>query len=134
MSKARELYGKELDDSWFCVCDYQPIVDSFGEVIVQDEDNDYSGDTRVIYYADGEYGFLNFGWGSCSGCDALQACRSEEDVNKLIESLEQDIEWFDTLKELKEYLTSKDRAVSYYSHEENWPDFVVKVLNLKEDE
>lgn len=134
MSKARELYGSELDHSWFCVSSYQPIIDSFGKVLIQDEDQDYSGDTRVIYYENGKYGFLNFGWGSCSGCDALQACRSEEDVNKLIEELRRDVKWFDTLKELKDYLTSKDRAASYYSHEEDWSGFVTKTLTLKEVE
>ena len=132
MSKARALYGEEVDPSWFCVSSYQPIVDSFGEVLVQVEDNDYSGDTRVAYYKEGKYGFLNFGWGSCSGCDALQACEDENAVDKLIESLEQNVKWFDSLLDLKAYLTNNQRQYSYYSHEENWDDFVVKVLALND--
>lgn len=133
MSKARELYGKELDASWFCVSSYQPMIDSFGEVLVQVDDNDYQGDTRVVYYKDGQYGFLNFGWGSCSGCDALQACENEEEVNKLIDSLEQDVKWFDSLQELKDYITDSQRKYSYYSHETEWTDFVVKVLALNDE-
>ena len=133
MGRARELYGKELDDSWFVCWSYQPMIDSFGEVLVQVDDNDYQGDTRVVYYKDGQYGFLNFGWGSCSGCDALQACDNEEDVDKLIDSLEQDVKWFDSLQELKAYITDSQRKYSYYSHEAEWADFVVKVLALNDE-
>ena len=130
MGRAREFYGDELDDDWMCVYAYQPIIDSFGKVLVQVEDNDYQGDTRVVYEKDGQYGFLNFGWGSCSGCDALQACSSEKEVDDLIDSLEQDVKWFASLDELKNYLTAKERDYSYYYHEDNWSNFVKQVMEL----
>ena len=133
MGRAREFYGDELDDDLVCVCGYQPIIDSFGKVIVQVEDNDYQGDTRVVYEKDGQYGFLNFGWGSCSGCDALQACSSEKEVDDLIDSLEQDVKWFASLDELKNYLTAKERDYSYYSHEYNWSNFVKQVMELNDN-
>ena len=71
----------------YCESDYQPIVDSFGNVLIQVDDADYQGDTRVLYEKDGKYGYLNFGWGSCSGCDALQACCNIEEIQELINSL-----------------------------------------------
>lgn len=55
---------------------YQPIMDSFGNIILQVDDNDYQGDSRLLYREDDRIGFLQFGWGSCSGCDSLQACHS----------------------------------------------------------
>lgn len=130
MGRARDFFGEELDDKWFCVSSYQPIIESFGKVLIQVDDRDYSGDTRVLYEKDGKYGFLNFGWGSCSGCDALQACKNEQAVDELIDSLEQAVKWFDSLSEAAAYITSKEREYSYYSHEKEWKEFVQQVVVL----
>lgn len=75
--------------------DYQPIIDSLGDVVIQDDDSGYSGDTWVLYKdPDSDiYGYLCFGWGSCSGCDVLQACSSWDDIAGLIEDLRQEIRW-----------------------------------------
>jgi len=87
--------------------DYQPIVDMFGDVIIQVEDEDYQGDTWVLYKRGTRYGRLEFGWGSCSGCDVLQACGSLDEIDQLINELYNSIEWFDdasiALKYFKEH-------------------------------
>jgi hypothetical protein len=111
--------------------DYTPIVNSFGEVVVQVDDDDYQGDTRVLLKRDGRYGFLVFGWGSCCGCDALQGCESEQEVNELIERLENDIKWFDSLEQAQQYINDEEaRRGSYYYHGEEWQDFVQQVNNF----
>ena len=75
--------------------DYQPIVDMFGDVILQVEQEDYQGDTWVLYKRGTRYGRLEFGWGSCSGCDALQACSTLKEIDQLINELYESIEWFE---------------------------------------
>lgn len=68
-SVAQQLFG-ETNYFW----DYKPIVNSFGKIIIQVNDGDYQEDSYILLEDDGRYGYLSFGWGSCSGCDALQAC------------------------------------------------------------
>jgi len=134
MKDVKELYPdctKDYDgeecDRLRCVSDYSPIIDELGEVLVQVDDDDYQGDTRVLLKKDGRYGFLNFGWGSCSGCDSLQACESLQQLQSLADGLESDVKWFDTLEEAKNYICSQDREGSYYYHIYEWKNFIEKV-------
>lgn len=131
-SRARRLFPRNESDSYMYFGDYQPIIDDFGDVLVQVDDDDYQGDTRVLLKKDNKYGLLNFGWGSCSGCDALKACNSYSDVQELINQLEADIEWFDTLQEAKNYILSQNREVSYFYHEAEWKDFCAQVTAYSE--
>jgi hypothetical protein len=87
---------------------YQPIIDALGTAVVQVDDDDYQGDTRVIFKKGKEYGYLKFGWGSCSGCDALQACDSIEEVQKLVDELQEQVKWFDSLEELQKFFRTHD--------------------------
>ena len=132
-SRARALYCKDYEDSdgsyFYGPSDYNPIIQSFGEVLVQVDDDDYQGDTRVLLRKDGRYGFLNFGWGSCSGCDGLQACSSFREIEELIQGLERDIKWFDTLAEAQAYIgNDAEREGSYYYHEDEWAKFKAAAL------
>ncbi len=116
MQDVRTLYPNLRD--W----DYGPLLGSLGEIVVRVDDNNYQGDSRVLYRAagdrDGIWGFLFFGWGSCSGCDALQACDTYEDVEKLRQGLAESIAW-GTVAETEARLRSKDWKASYMSQEEN---------------
>lgn len=127
MSRAKELFG---DNDYFS--DYSRIVWSFGNVLVEVTDDDYQGDSRFILEKDGKYGFLYFGWGSCSGCDALQSCDNYEQVDELIDDLERGIVWKDSIKEIKEYVSTRlSETVGPYSYrKEEWYDFINKVNNL----
>ena len=71
-SLAIKLYPGIKDSFMFGPSDYQPIINHIGKVLVQEDDEDYQGDTFVLLEKDSKYGFLNIGWGSCSGCDAVQ--------------------------------------------------------------
>lgn len=135
-SRARRLYGDDYKDSdgtyFYGPSDYNPIIQSLGEVLVQVDDSDYQGDTRVLLRKDGRYGFLNFGWGSCSGCDGLQACSSFREIEELIRGLESDVKWFDTLAEVQAYILDDEaRKASYFWHEEEWARFKNEVVALK---
>jgi hypothetical protein len=114
--------------------DYQDLIDTFGfETMISVDAGSYSGDTFCIL-RDGEmYGYLEFGWGSCSGCDALLACNNHNDLEELQMSLYNDIKWFDTLSELKEYFRTHDWEGDWCWHEEEHKVFREKVLNLTDD-
>lgn len=128
MKTAEELYKDHIDDQWFCVCDYQPMINELGKVVIQVDDNDYQGDTRVLLRLDDRYGLLIFGWGSCSGCDALQSCQSIEQVQSLFDEMKQDVKWFDSLDLLKKYVIEKDWELEYCWHESETREFIDQVL------
>jgi hypothetical protein len=113
--------------------EYDPIIRSFGAVLVQVEDDDWSGDTRVLLRNGDRYGFLVIGWGSCSGCDALQGCSTFAEVDELINQIEGDIKWFNSLAEVKTYIANdKDRSQSFYAHCDGWREFQRKILTFVE--
>ncbi len=112
MSTAKYLYSKALG----IPNDYQPIINLFGEVLLQIDEDNYQGDSWVLYEAHesyGTYGFLNFGWGSCSGCDVLQGCENLEEVDSLIEDLYQSIKWFDSASEALNWFKNHDWEGDY---------------------
>lgn len=130
LERVGRLYG--VHGEWdYCYSSYGQMLDDFGTILVQVDDDDYQGDSRVLYRKDDKYGFLIFGWGSCSGCDSLQACNSQQEVAELMESLESSIKWCDTLDELVDYLHSDDRSLNYYAQCDEWKEFVEKVEQYK---
>ena len=102
MSIARTLYPDVGS------CDYQPIIDHFGHVAVQVEEDDYQGDSWVLYHNGNRVGFLTFGWGSCSGCDALQACSNYEELDELIEEMRRGIRWFASVRDCQDFFSKHD--------------------------
>lgn len=95
---------------------YSEIVAKFGEVLHEVQVNDYQGDTLVLLQKGDEFGVLKFGWGSCSGCDALQACYSISDLQDLVDRLESSIDWRTkdaTVKYLKEHDWEGDYSWHY---------------------
>jgi len=110
MLTAQEIYAEELENqgAWFGTGDYQPMLDSFGTILAQEDEANYQGDSLVLYQSESRFGILSFGWGSCSGCDALQACDSIEEVEELRLELFNSIKWFDSLDEALVYLNEHD--------------------------
>lgn len=126
MKKAEEIYDKEYRYGWY---DYNPILEQFGNIIIKVDDDGYQGDSRVFYEKDGKYGFLIFGFGSCSGCDALQACENIDEVQNLMDSMQNSIKWFESLDDIKTYFKEKDWSLEWSYNSDNTKDFIYKVLN-----
>lgn len=122
MKKADELYG---DAS--CYYDYNPMLKEFGEIIIHVDAGYYQGDSFLIYKDGDRYGYLSFGWGSCSGCDALQACQTTSDVQQLMDRLYNSIKWFDSKVLLKEYFNTKDWSLEWGWYYSEFRDFLEKV-------
>lgn len=133
MKKAIEIYKDDIKDSYFSIYDYQPMLNEFGNILIQVDDGGYQGDSRVLYEKDGKYGWLQFGWGSCSGCDALQACGNIEEAQKLMDELYESIKWFDNAKEALDFFEKHDWKGDYSWSDEEQNEFVEKaVKKLKE--
>jgi hypothetical protein len=134
MKTAKELYPdywkeEQEDGSFYGPGNYQPIINEIGNVLVQVDDQDYQGDSRVLYEKDGKFGYLIFGWGSCSGCDALQGCSTVSDIQELIDKLSRSVVWYDSLAELKQYFNEKDWELEYCWHADETKEFITNVLN-----
>lgn len=111
--------------------DYQDLIDTFEfETVLSVDAGSYQGDTFCVLKDGEKYGYLEFGWGSCSGCDALLACTDHDDLEELQASLFNDIKWFNSLEELKEYFRSHDWKGDWCWHEEEHRAFREKVLEL----
>jgi hypothetical protein len=127
MRTAIELYpdyAQKEHRSFYGPGDYQPILNSFGEIVVQVDDNDYQGDSRVLYRNGSKFGWLQFGWGSCSGCDALQACSSMGDIQNLIDELNSQIKWFDSASACLDFFNSHDWEGDYSWHRKEQRKFI----------
>jgi len=135
MKTAHELYPSYVEDEkngyFYGPGDYQPIIENLGTVLIQVDDQYYQGDTRVIYLKDNKYGYLNFGWGSCSGCDVLQGCGNMADIQELMDGMNESIKWFDSLADLKEYFKSKDWELEYSCNDEGQKEFIEQVMQYE---
>jgi hypothetical protein len=89
---------------------YRDLIDSTGvENLHQVDDNDYQGDSRVLVRDYHRYGLLFFGWGSCSGCDALQAAEGNPaELATLRADLRRKIHREDSAADLLAYIEGKD--------------------------
>ena len=97
------------ESTFYGPSDYAPLVSAIGAILVESTDNDYRGYSRFLLRGeDGRVGVMLFGWGSCSGCDALQACDTYAEIDKLAVELSAGVKWFANGVEAIAYLKSKD--------------------------
>jgi hypothetical protein len=137
---ARRLYA--FQDEFTLAYDYDLIIDEIGkalsaEVVDRWDTNDYQGDTLVIYSRDAKFYYLQFGWGSCSGCDALQACETFFEVAKLMNELMDSIKSFDSRDEIAIYLCDHDWEGDYIWHMDGFEQWLgamqVKYMGKQND-
>ena len=135
---ARSLYPKnswdDQDSDSIFVCSYEPIIKYLGKSVVEVRDDDYQGDTRVLLFDANKnrYGFLVFGWGSCSGCDALQACENYSDIAELIEGFEKKVRWFDSLQAAKDFICDNAKQeLEFHYHATEWRIFTLGVAGYQ---
>lgn len=103
---------------------YLDFVEGLGaQVLLWEDVGSYQGDSYVLLEtAGGAIGYTTIGYGSCSGCDALQASHGNiKDMTELRDSILQGIRWFDNAAEALEYLNNHDWKgdwTGYYEHEQ----------------
>lgn len=135
MKTIAETYPDEAKEqsergSFYGPSDYGPLLQSFGyKIAIQVDDKDYQGDSRLILRDGERVGLLIFGWGSCSGCDALRACETLEEIETLRTEIHGSIRW-GTLAEISDYLETHDWEGDYSWHDDETKDFVTKAKVL----
>ena len=86
--------------------DYSDLVKSISEKVnwtVEAGFNDYQGDFFFLGEdSENNIYFLPFGYGSCSGCDALQGCDSYEEIVELRDDLKRNVRQF---KDINDFVT-----------------------------
>jgi hypothetical protein len=92
------------------IYDYDLIAPLYGlPVLYSWTENSYQGDAFFILQGDdGRLGLLMYGYGSCSGCDSLQACTTTQDVADLANQMFADTRWFDDKDAMRAYIDSDD--------------------------
>jgi hypothetical protein len=133
MKDIREVYDAS-ESGYFYAYDYSPLLESFGyEIVVQIDEHNYQGDSWLLFRDDNRYGYLCFGWGSCSGCDALQACGSYQEIEALQHELYNAILWFDSLDETLQWFYTHDWEGDYSWSRGEQQQFRTEAINyLKE--
>lgn len=136
MKKIEEVYPNEAKQKEADFCppwDYNPLLQSFEyEIMLKVDDSDFEGDSRLIFRNNNEYGILIFGWGSCSGCDALQACTNMKEISDLRDSLNRQIRW-GSLQEINDYINNKNWELEYSWFADETKEFVKKAKLLLEN-
>lgn len=108
---------------------YYELVEKNADVLIEHTLGSYQGDMLFLLRNGDQFGFLVVGYGSCSGCDSLEACESQEAVDSLAERIYDGIKWFDSFSDLKEYVLHDNRDLEWFPYEAGWDDFVEKVNN-----
>lgn len=115
---------------------YTDLITSTGyEIAVYEAVGDYTGDSLVAVRDGSRYGHLTYGWGSCGGCDALEACGGNRgELEELRDHLLSQVTWFDSLQELKDYLSCYDWGASSYLKWHDARPYIMAVLKLDQSE
>jgi hypothetical protein len=113
---------------------YSDLIKSMDvEALLIHELGEYQGSSWCLLRRhvknDIQYGFLVFGWGSCSGCDALETCGSYQELDSLRNQLFNSIRW-DTAAGLAKYFINKDWKTEVGGTENGADEFLPKALSL----
>lgn len=126
------IFDKSDDTTWFSAPSYGELVDSMEyEVICTEDIGSYQGDYLYFLKDSERYGLLVFGYGSCSGCDSLQGCSSEDEVTSLRNDIESNIKWFDSKESVIKFVTNTEEKPfkDWYWNEEDADKFFGQVLD-----
>lgn len=124
---------KEVEDlregSSYCYTDYSSLIDSFElEIIIEEHNGGYQGDSYYLFKnPEGSLGILIFGWGSCSGCDALEACDTKEEIYSLRDELYDDIHWEPTKEQMTQYVKDKHWEGDFMWHQDEGRTFISRI-------
>lgn len=112
----QDAYAKQQRERGYVSFGYKSLIELSGVAIQFSVDiGSYQGDTyMLVKNKDGHFGYLRFGWGSCSGCDALKGCDNAKDYAELLESLYSNIEWFETQERLIRFREEGDWENRFY--------------------
>lgn len=107
---------------------YDEIVATQGEIIKDWTLGDWQGDYVYLLKNGDKYAFTVIGYGSCSGCDALQGCENDEEFNSLKEGIINGIVW-GTKQDVYDYVFNQE-ANRWYFHEKDWVEIRKEIMEI----
>lgn len=113
--------------------DYSDLVEEDGrKILIQVDENGYSGDSLFLIHdiKQDEYGYLCVGWGSCSGCDALQACKNAKELRELQQEIVNNIIWKSNKKDIYNFIMNKDYEGEFINNN-LYLEFIDKLSNWR---
>ncbi len=119
-----EVFPENKKRKYFSCGGYEDITREIGT-------SDYQGDTRVLFERQGEFGYLQFGWGSCSGCDALEACDSPAEWESLANQMEAETKWMPKA-EMLAWFKTHDWKGDYSWHDDEQKRFISQAIAYME--
>lgn len=110
---------------------HEDLVASFDvEVLLTEYLGSYEGDFFAVLRDGGKFGLLIFGYGSCSGCDALEASSgSLTALTDLRDDMWSSITWR-SRSEMALYLAEKDFKLEWWGNSSEGQKFIAKVRHL----
>lgn len=128
--KCLDKYAPGGYETW--PSDYKDLIDCFDdgiECLLSVPEGDYQGDYYCLFLNknNGMYGYLCFGYGSCSGCDVFQGCSNIKDYEELTLSLESSVIW-KTKEDMISFLRHRDWKGQYH----NPVRFILDALEILE--
>jgi hypothetical protein len=108
---------------------YEDLIERDGiNIVLYETVGSSEGDYLVLVKKGRKYGFVSIGYGSCSGCDAYEACYSDADFTELANDIIGEIRWFVSLKEAKSWITNEyDQKLQWYGNESGYSTFAREV-------
>ena len=110
--------------------DYDDLVGEFGDILLSVSEDNWQGDTWYLLQSGTRYGYLSVGWGSCSGCDALQGADTWDEVNELRDSLRSGIHWEVGPDGLMKWMQQHDWQGDYIGSASDHAQFLRQALQL----
>lgn len=123
-----EWEAKNPGDKWysslFSTPGYEELLSTFEvEVLVNQSLGSYQGDYLVILRDKDHYGFLEFSYGSCSGCDSLAGCDTVEQAEEVRDGLWESVQW-KTVEEMRDFIRTRKWEDHYYHSDSEFPKFL----------
>ncbi len=122
--KKPKIDWSTFERDYYSSVSYENIVSSFGDILVEVNEDSYQGSSWVLLKAkNNQFGYLTYAWGSCSGCDALEACDDNKEREELHSELWNSITWNKSLDKLLVVIRSeieKDESWMQNPEQENF--------------
>lgn len=98
-----------------CSQDYASMVASWDyKVLIFETIGDWQGDYLVLLQEGTRYGYIAISYGSCCGCDDMQACNNWDEVRGLSRGLKESIDW-KSGQEMLDWFNDRDWATKIES-------------------
>lgn len=97
------------------------------EILAWETFGSYQGDYAVVVKRNDLLGFIVIGYGSCSGCDALEGCDTQEEYDSLMLGVLSSIQWGGP-EAIRSKITNLFDDNNWYRHDEGFVDSIAKLL------